>query len=218
MKIFIGVPTAESARHAVFYDYLNNLHKPEGTIGAGFHTASGARNRNLIIEEALRTKCTHILFIDDDMAFPPDALLKLLEHDENIVSGLYLNRNYPHRPILFDAGPTRRYLDDDERGLIQVEAVGFGFLLVNTDVFRSMERPFVRMGEVNPEERNEDIGFCLRARAAGYVIYCDLDLPIGHIGQATFWPSVVNGIWCTAIDTNGDQIAYVPQTQRELVK
>ena len=214
-KVFIGVPTSENGRAAVFYDYVNNLHKPEGTIGAGFHTPSGAMNRNLIIEEALRTQCTHILFIDDDMAFPPDALLKLLRHEVNVVSGLYFNRCYPHNPVLFDYNQdnrfTRHFLNDDEHGLIECEAVGFGFLLVNTKIFESLAKPYVRMGEIRSDERNEDIGFCLRCRQASIPVHCDLDLPIGHIGQATFWPSFSNGIWYTAIDTNGDQIAYIPQ-------
>lgn len=214
-KVFIGIPTSETARAAMFYDYVNNLHKPEGTIGAGFHTPSGAMNRNLIIDEAIRTNCTHILFIDDDMAFPPDALNQLLRHDKNIISGLYYNRGYPHTPVLFDFDSinryTRRHLTDKDHGVIQVGAVGFGFLLVKTNVFRTLIKPFVRMGEINPQERNEDIGFCFRAAHSGWDVFCDLDLPIGHIAQATIWPAKVDGRWQTAIDTYGDQIAYIPQ-------
>ena len=145
-KVFIGIPTAEFGRQAVFYDYVNNLDKPEGTIGASFHTNSGARNRNLIIKEALEQKCSHILFIDDDMAFPPNALMKLLAHDKDYVSGLFLKRVYPHLPIIFtqeDGKDVRRHLIDGESGLIEVAATGFGFTLVKTIVFSYLEEPFI---------------------------------------------------------------------------
>lgn len=209
-KIFIGVPTSDGVRWPVFYDYLQNLDKPEGTMGAGFHTNSGAMNRNLIIQEALFRQCTHVLFIDDDMAFAPNALMKLLEHNKDIVSGLFLKRVFPHPPVIFysdgNGKHTRRLLKDNDKGLIHVDATGFGFTLVKTSVFALLEKPYIRLGEINPERRSEDIGFCKRARSAGFSIYCDLDCPIGHIGQATFWPHCIGGVWHTAIDTDGNEV------------
>lgn len=214
MKVYIGVPTAEYGRHATFYDYLNFLEKPAGTIGASFHTNAGAHNRNLIIDDAIASDCSHILFIDDDMAFAPNSLIKLIRHDLDIVSGLYFNRVYPHPPVIFDAlgaGFVRHWMQDGESGLIEIGACGFGFVLVKTSVFVRMEPPYVRHGELEVDKRNEDIGFCIRARAAGYRIYCDLDVVIGHMGVATFWPSYVNGVWYTAVDTGSNELMTVKQ-------
>lgn len=218
MKVFIGIPTAEYARHAIFYDYLELLEKPEGTIGAGFHTNSGAWNRNLIIDEAINAKCTHILFLDDDMAFAPNTLMKLLQHDKDIVSGLYLNRSYPHRPVIFDYDFNGDYkvhrvhsLKDNEKGLIEVEAVGFGCMLIKTTVFSSLEQPYVRLGELRKDRRNEDTGFCHRVRKLGIPVYCDLDTTVGHIGTSVFWPNNIDGKWHTAIDTNGNELFNIPQ-------
>jgi GT2 family glycosyltransferase len=215
MKVFIGVPTSEFGRAAIFHDYLNQLIKPEGTISAGFHTNSGAQNRNLIIEEAMYTQCSHILFIDDDMAFPPNALIQLLERDKDIVGGLYLNRGYPHLPVIFDYDSktkiTRHLLKDHESGLIEVEAVGFGFMLIKTIIFNHLDRPYIRTGQIQKDLRSEDIDFCIRARESGFTIHCDLSLPIGHIGLATFWPNMIDGKWYTAIDTNGNELINTPQ-------
>ena len=211
LKVFIGVPTAEYGRHAIFTDYVNQLIKPEETIGASFHTNSAAWNRNLIIQEALDNQCSHIFFLDDDMAFAPDTLMKLLAHDKEIVSALYLSRAYPHQPVLFDSGITRHFLNNEDKGLKEAEAVGFGCLLVKCAVFHYMEKPWVRLGEHNPDQRNEDIGFCNRAKTKGFQIFCDFNTFAGHMGVATFWPNRIEDKWFTAIDTNGNEMVNVPQ-------
>lgn len=215
VKLYIGVPTAEFSRQAVFYDYLNFLEKPEGTIGASFHTNIAPLNRNLIIDDALAADCSHILFIDDDMAFGPKSLSELLKHDKDIVSGLYLNRIHPHTPVIFDLDSKgnfrRHYLQDNETGLLEVDGCGFGFMLVKTKIFHSMEHPFVRHGEIDVDRRNEDVGFCKRAKQAGFQVFCDLDVPVGHMGIATIWPNNIEGKWFTAIDTGGSELLSTRQ-------
>lgn len=222
LKVYIGVPTAEFGRQAIFHDYINNLIKPEGTVGGSFHNNSGARNRNLIIREALKEKCSHILFVDDDMAFAPDSLMKLLKCNVDIVFGLCLNRTYPHGPVIFDLNSdnklVRHFLKDNERGLIEVDACGFGFTLININIFSRLEEPYVRLGEVLPDKRSEDIGFCIRAKAAGLKIHCDLDTPIGHMGYATYWPNNINGIWHTAIDSNGYELVNTLQKKFNFIE
>lgn len=215
MKVFIGIPTSEYARHAIFYDYLAILTKPTGTIGAGYHTNSAPWNRNLIIREALHQECSHIFFIDDDMALEPNTLIRLLEHDVDVISGLYLNRVHPHSPIIFDYNPIKRYsthhLRDGEKGLIEIEACGFGCLLVKTHVFALLEEPYVRAGQIYPDKRSEDVDFCLRLRATDIKIHCDLDIVAGHIGTATFWPNMIDGKWHTAIDSGGRELSNISQ-------
>ena len=102
-KLLIGIPTSEFARAAVFYDWMDLLQKPVGVeiIHTRAHGQSPARNRNLIIQQAIDTACDYIFFVDDDCLLPPDTLVKLLTHDVDCVTGLYSMRNYPHRPIIF---------------------------------------------------------------------------------------------------------------------
>jgi len=216
-KVYIGVPTAEFARPAVFYDYLQFLEKPKGTIERSFHTNSAAHNRNLIIDDALAHDCTHILFVDDDMAFAPNSLTRLLAHDKHVIGGLYFNKAYPHPPVLFDSTFKRLYLRDIDTGLIKVGACGFGFMLVHISVFDSLEQPWVRHGEIVGDKRNEDIGFCRRIGYAGFSIFCDLSVVIGHIGTATFWPSYKDGKWYTAIDTGREEMVNCRQRTSDIL-
>lgn len=219
-KVLIAVPTAEMARRADFYDYFNSMDKPIGTAISFAHGQSPARNRNLMIQGGLEQGCTHILFLDDDVAFEKDLLTRLLAHDKDIVSGLYLMRSYPHTPIAFDyADETGRcrthYLSNDESGLIEVLAVGLGCCLIKTEVFRNVEEPWIRLGELEKDHWCDDIGFFKRVREAGYKMYCDLDVRVGHMAQVTIWPMLIDGKWMTTYDTKGTGSASIYQLTRD---
>jgi hypothetical protein len=208
MKIMIAVPTAEFARQAIFYDYFNALIKPDGTIASFSHGQSPARNRNLMIKQAIEYECSHILFLDDDLAFKPDLLMNLLQHDVEIVTGLYLMRNFPHQPIIFEfvddnGACIHHFLSHNEKGLVPIVACGLGACLVKTDVFNHLEYPWIRLGELDKDHWTDDLGFFKRVREAGFSIHCDLDTVVGHMATVTIWPENVNGIWHTKYDTAG---------------
>lgn len=201
----IGVSTQEYSRRADFYDYFNLLDKPEGSIVLFSHDRSPAKSRNIIAEEALKYDCSHVLFIDDDMAFRSDALKQLIQHNVDIVTGLYLSRAYPHTPLIFegedDDGAFPIYLD--ESGLVPITAAGLGFILIKTDVFKVMEKPWVRLGELNPQEWCDDIGFFIRVRKAGFKMFCDTNCQLGHMGTMIIWPNKINDEWFAGYDTQG---------------
>lgn len=216
-KTLIGVTTGEYARRADFYDYYNMLHKPANTLHLLCHDRSPAHGRNLIIQTALDNDCTHVLMVDDDQSYPSDALMRLLAHDVDIVSGLYLSRAYPHIPMVFDVANEEGacfpiYLMDGMKGLVPIVASGLGFLLMKTSIFAKLEKPYVRLGELNSEEWCDDMGFFKRVREAGIQSYCDLDCYIGHMGSMIVKPErLPNGKWVTGYDTNGSGIIQTPQ-------
>lgn len=207
--------TGEYARRADFYDYLFLLEKPPDTFQLLCHAQSPARGRNLAIQAAMDNHCTHILFIDDDMAYRPNSLNKLLAHDKDIVSGLYLGKKYPHPPVIFDLasedGSCLPMYLLSEPELVPIVAAGFGFLLVKMSVFDKLEKPYVRLGELDPAEWCDDIGFFNRVRAAEIESYCDLTTQIGHMGTMIIWPNFINGKWNTGYDTNGSGMINTPQ-------
>jgi len=192
-KVLITVTTMEYARRADFYDYLNMLNKPNDSVLLLCHDRSPAHGRNLLIRAAQENNCTHILFIDDDMAYTSDSLNKLLEDDKDVVSGLYLSRQYPHQPLVFDladddGSACPMYLLDKEPRLRPIVAAGFGFLLCKTSVFDKLEKPYVRLGELNSEQWCDDIGFFNRLRKAGIQSYVDMEVLCGHMGTMIIWP------------------------------
>lgn len=207
------VPTQEMARAAVFYDYVDQLQHPEGAEIRIFraHGQSPARNRNIAIQHAINNGCTHLFFIDDDCLCPADTLLKLVAHDVDVVTGLYLMRNHPHRPIIFDEALNDgrciwHDIANDKPELIPIKAAGMGCLLVKVDVLKKIaekHKYWVTLGELEADTWCDDLSFFKRIREAGYPIYCDLHAPVGHIAKAIIWPNMIDGKWCFTYDTEG---------------
>lgn len=217
-KVLIGVSTGEYARRADFYDYFNLLNKGNSLVILA-HDRSPAHNRNIIVEQAFEHNCTHVLFVDDDMTFDADALDKLVKHDVDIVSGLYLRRDYPHQPLIFDSLDDEgralySYLDGELSGLLPIEAAGLGFCLVNLNVFKKMQKPWVRLGELDPAQWCDDIGFFFRAKKeANAKVFCDTSVLCGHIGTVIIRPvwDKATKSWMTGYDTNGKGMIQTPQ-------
>lgn len=224
-KVMICVPTLEYARRADFYDYFNMIDRdiPDTLVANSFaHGQSPARNRNIMIEVALSNDFTHILFLDDDTVPRPDIVKKLLAHNVDIVTGLYLMRSHPHLPILFDKSYTDgscrfTILRPGLKGLIEVKNTGLGAALIKTDVFRKMsdDKPWIRLGQCEKDHWCDDIDFFNRARDLyGYKIWCDLECPVGHMVSGTIFPMrKEDGTWVTAGTFDQKNIFELPQHQ-----
>ena len=218
VKVLIGASTGEFPRRADFYDYMNMLEKPADSVIMFSHERSPAAARNQIFQQGLEYGCSHILIVDDDQAFRPNALNLLLEHDVDIVSGLYFGRAWPHKPLIFDLadeeGACRYYkMNGMTKRLVPIVAAGFGFLLIKTEILNKIEKPWVRLGELNPQEWCDDIGFFKRVREAGIKSYCDLECKIGHIGSMIVWPTRVENEWYAGYDTGPGTInVKLPET------
>ena len=215
MRVLIGLSTGEHIRKADFLPYFLGLQKPNDCLISTIHGQSPARSRNIIIEQALNNKCSHVFFIDDDMAMPPDTLIRLLAHDKDVVTGLYLMRSYPHFPVIFDEAfengfNKHIYLEDNQEGLIPITNCGLGCVLINTRIFEHLEKPYVRLGEVEKDGWSDDIGFFNRVREAGFSLYCDLDVKVGHMTSMMLWPNKVNEKWYTEYKNQHGNV-LVPQ-------
>lgn len=167
-----------------------SLFKVQGTL------VDNARFK--LTQEALLWNATHIFWLDSDMQFPKDALIRLLARKEDIVLTNYVGRRPPRiGPIAFKKlSPVkgqpheRLWTDDSSTGLEEVEAAGFGVALTKSGVFAKIGPPGFQTIYDKETGRwtGEDVFFCLRAREAGYKIYVDQDLSkeVGHIGRMEY--------------------------------
>lgn len=154
-----------------------------GTHNFDCHATEIVRARNDLTEQALAADppATHVLFVDADMQFPPHALRQLVEHDLPIVGGLCHNRRPPYNPIVvrkLPEGGAAFLYDLPERGLVECDFTGAGFLLIKREVFEAIGSS--KWWSLVEEMPSEDFSFCHRARAAGYKIAVDCGLDIGH--------------------------------------
>lgn len=136
-------------------------------------------NRNICVTQAVETNASHLFFVDADVEFPPDTLVKLLHADKDIIGATYNKRSWPPRPIL----DIRK--EDMPDGLCKSNAMPTGVLLIKTDVFRKITQPWFayQFTEGQEEWVGEDIYFCRKATQAGFEIWCDPTIDVKHIGE-----------------------------------
>lgn len=214
-KILVGLPRTEH-RNSTNDDYFDKLRIPPGSIIMKVHLQSPARARNMMIEMALEKNCTHIFFMDDDICPLPDTLENLMKVDKNIISALYLSRQYPHKPFIFENMDSTGYcsyqkLTPEKSGIIETVAGGLGCILIKTEVFNLLDRPYIRLGEIEQDHWCDDIGFFKRLKDAGIKSYCDLDNTVGHIGSVIIRPHKINNKWYTSYSAYSNEVVTFPQ-------
>ena len=186
-----AIPMSSDMVHRHFARSLVMLQKPGNWKHVDCPRINVAEARNLLADYALKQNCTHILFIDDDMTFPQDACIRLLDHDKDIISGLAFKRREDYSPCIYNVidGTLTTITDKIKKGLIEVDACGAAFLLVKMEVFEALTLPYFVWGDksLGIHEADggvgEDISFCLRAKKAGFKVFVDTDLIIKHIGD-----------------------------------
>lgn len=192
MKTIIAVPCMDQVP-APFCKSLAQLQRVGDCMllmkmGSLIYTA-----RNDIATSAIQTDADYVFWLDSDMVFKPDTLVKMMktlqENDLDILTGLYFRRVPPYSPVLFDQldikGEICHFSEFKEipDELFEVGGCGFGCVLMRTDVFFDVQSKHGNM--FAPLGNNgEDVAFCWRARDCGFKIYCDPSIICGHVGYS----------------------------------
>lgn len=148
---------------------------------------------------------THLLFIDADIRFKAEDIVKLVLRDKDIIGG----------PVPVKSEPPRYALSQlrepvIEGDLLELRYLGTAFLMIKREVLLKLfeahpnekYRDGLGLGKdvepflynlfasyVDEEQQNllsEDWAFCQRARKQGYRIWCDRSITLDHNGYHTF--------------------------------
>lgn len=182
MKLAIGIPLSWNYVPSDFFDSCMVLNK----CGAEVIRASSGpiqEMRNNIAMQALGMDCTHLIFLDADMVYPPDTITKLLSHDKDIVGALTFRRWPDFEPLLFTGEPYKMTLIDPiPEGLVKVTATGTGCLMINTKVLEVIKYPWFEFGRTDDKKPvGEDINFCYKAGEAGFDVFVDTTVKTEHL-------------------------------------
>jgi len=193
-KILIGIPTARNIEPDTF-KAIYDLEVPEGyeTTFQFFYGYNIDQVRNLIADWVVNG-FDYLFSVDSDIAFAPDTLKKLLAHDLDAVSGLYIQRKpglhilevYEHNE---HGGVTNiPYGKIKGHGLVEIAGCGFGCVLVKAEVFKSIGYPqFKYYSAINHKDTvSEDVDFCRKALDKGFRIWADTTIQCQHTGSFTF--------------------------------
>lgn len=206
-KIHILVPSHAQV-HALFAFDLANLtaftasiippdegHELGVTFSIGTYVH---KSRTELLQGALAAGATQVLWLDSDMRFPKTALARLLSHRLPVVGINYAKREFPTSFVALEkVGDEGKALftGPDSTGLAEVEGLGFGCVLMDTDVLAGLPDPakepwFWYAKTPGGHEWGEDTYFCkfmLRERL-GLRLFVDQDLSwqCEHLGEMGF--------------------------------
>jgi GT2 family glycosyltransferase len=188
VKLCIGVPnggTIKTQTVANLYA-LTQLHIPIyfSMPVSGYSTY----NRNQTVEKAKEIGASHIMFIDGDMLFTPDAVEKLIAHDKDIIAANYHQRDKepPQSTVFMYQDKKLVIYDESKTELFECATVGSGFMLIKMSVFDRLQQPYFDTDYVDGQFETEDVVFCKKSLMAGVKIYCDPTIEVGHLGTKIY--------------------------------
>ena len=195
-RILIAVPCMDQlpAQFAHSLAWLASYGIEDTEISIWFNVGSLIyTSRDAIAKKALLDEVDLVMWFDSDMVFAPDTMkrmLKLIDEGHDMVTGIYYRRTPPFSAVGFktmelnEEGTAFDWTDlteiPDEP--FEVEACGFGCVLMKAEIFVSV---FAKFGQMFTPIANcgEDIAFCWRARQCGYKILADPSISLGHVGH-----------------------------------
>ena len=150
------------------------------------------------------TQHDYLFFLDSDIGFNPEDVLKLLAHQVPIVSGAYPMKIIPERYCVDVIQPEQRH-----GNLLKINGNGMGFVLIHRQVFLDIAKQYPGLKYIpsdyhsdtpyTPAEMNhsyhyfaehqtpnsfmsEDKSFFHRAQTVGYDIWLDTSIRLNHTG------------------------------------
>ena len=195
-KVAIVVPTRDTV-HSPFAYCLTQLIKTSESAGVEtflfFNSGSVLLNqREHLVNSSFEVESDYTLWLDSDMTFPSTTLLKLLSHSKNIVGCNYKKRSNPQTPVAYkNIGDLDSWVPLDEKeDLVEVEGVGMGCILIKTELFNKLRKPYFEFtyDRESDDWLGEDFNLFTKMRNIGENIYIDTNLSreIGHLGTSKF--------------------------------
>lgn len=197
MKTLIAVPCFDMV-HTDFMQSLIALEKPADTSFTVVKNTLINVARNVIAKNAVKAGFDRVMWLDSDMKFSPDILMKLsadMDKGLDLVTGLYFTRKPPLKPVIYselswekvDGNPDVRAGNfyDYPEGLTEIAGCGFGCCLTSVDLLNRVGERFGLPFDPLPG-LGEDLAFCWRCIQIGATMYADTTVKCGHIGQMVF--------------------------------
>jgi len=198
MKLHIATPAYEGKVHAGYAQcllvagqicYRNGI-EVSSTIpknGMFIHIA-----RNILVRQFLEeTDCTHLMFIDSDLKFPPESVYGLANAGLPVAAGIYRQREEKMRYVF--RLPDNKIIMNN--GWLRVDRLPGGFMCIRRDVLQEMTDRAPRVKVTN----QGDLPYVFRLQDEGSFIgedlcWCDDYTKLYHEGvfeqPIWIWPDI----------------------------
>ena len=213
-SVFIAMPCYDSVKINTMLSIFQLIqHMGTSKVEVGINTMKSPlihQARNYLTSVFLTTPYTHLLFIDSDVEFQPEAGLRMLVADKDIITTPYRAKN----PNLNTHTYTVKFPDPKvvpilPGGLVEIEAGPTGLMLIHRRVFEKIikNRPDLKIKNranealVQTEKSHsfyynffdfafedgytwgEDVSFCKLARKEGIKLYANTESMTAHHGE-----------------------------------
>lgn len=189
-RLFICSPSFDGDFCAPYTESLVGTIKDLRDIKTAYKTVVGVHwidiARDILAHLFLKSDCTHMLQIDSDLGWSPDAPRRMLARNAPVIGGAYpIKAGVPMYPVKHDGEA--------------IAGLPGGFLMVRRDVIErlsvdpyqcaSMQYGQLQVHHLFTREffsggyRGEDYAFCNRARSAGYELSLEPDIDFVHVGK-----------------------------------
>lgn len=171
-KLFVATPMYGGMNHGMYMksclDLQNIMMKYQIEIKFSFlfNESLITRARNYLVDEFLRSDCTHLLFIDSDIHFNPKDVIALLGLDKDVIGAPYPKKSINWKNIAHAMKKKHENNEELEPGELadlvgdyvfnvvrgtkqftvteplEVLEIGTGFMMINREVFKKLEEAF----------------------------------------------------------------------------
>ena len=221
-KIFFGIPAYDhkvSLKQAISlmrFAQQAPAHGIDITVGSICGCSVVSRARNLLVQDFLESDATDLMFIDADINFQPEDVIRLMawvtEPGIGVAAGIPCARKVEKTYIVT--------LDEDENGvtmngmgLVRAKRVATAFMMIKREVIETLvkanpqwnywddrtQRTLSAIFDFEVKENSyvgEDYVFCDRARAAGFQVWVDPTIKLGHMGTIEYEGDYGNEAFC----------------------
>lgn len=152
------------------------------------------RNRYYLTQTFMNSEWSHMLFIDADIEFTADDVVKLWNMDSDVAVGVYRLKREGSELAAHTGGKLMR-IEDLPDEPFEVDYAGTGFMLIRRHVLEELGPTLPRIkterGEmprwwsfdvVDGVELPEDYSFCEKVRGLGYKVMMDPSVRLKHWG------------------------------------
>ena len=170
-KLFVATPMYGGMAHGLYVKASLDLQALMSKYGVEtrfsflFNESLITRARNYLVDEFLRSDCTHLLFIDSDVHYNPQDVVALLALDKEVIGGPYpkkaINwnnialaaRKHPDLPPHELENLVGDYVFNVVKGTqqfsvtepLEVLEIGTGYMMVKREVFPIMEEKYPQL-------------------------------------------------------------------------
>jgi 2-polyprenyl-3-methyl-5-hydroxy-6-metoxy-1,4-benzoquinol methylase len=204
----VGLGVGIITRGWVSMKWMMHMERIKGTYPVGMfwkylivENRPWAEARTEVVHKAKAMNFEWLLFIDDDVFIPEDAVSRLFQAGKKIVTGMYWTKTDPPRLVIFKKigdGPYDTFPVDE---LIKIGGSGLGCCLIHMSVFEEFDKhniPYFLENWIYTDEKGtnmkcpvgEDHYFFINAQKLGFEAWCDTGVLCDHYDYKTrrFFP------------------------------